>query len=114
MYMYLHKRVCAFITLRRIFENVYVQNFINSPVIKHIIHLIFFIIHCSFIKCIFYRQKLHDPRASRCNCRASIIIMHFIVCFEHILLISSKGLGASSNNLLVPLLEVMQYVMRNK
>ena len=35
-------------------------------------------------------------------------------CFEHILLISSKGLGTSSNNLLVPLLEVIQYVMRNK
>ena len=36
------------------------------------------------------------------------------LCFEHILLISSKGLGTSSNNLLVPLLEVIQYVMRNK
>ena len=35
-------------------------------------------------------------------------------CFEHILLISSKGLGTSSNNLLVPLFEVIQYVMRKK
>ena len=36
-------------------------------------------------------------------------------CFEHILLISSKGLGTScSNNLLVPFLEVIQHVMRNK
>ena len=33
------------------------------------------------------------------------------ICFEHILLISSEGLGTSSNNLIVPLLEVIQYVM---
>ena len=36
------------------------------------------------------------------------------LCFEHILLKSSKGLGTSSNNLLVPLLEVIQCVMRNR
>ena len=46
------------------------------------------------------------------NC--SVLHIGFFVCFEHILLISSKGLGTSSNNLLVPLLEVIQYVMRNK
>ena len=40
--MYHHKRVCTIITLRRIFEIVYVQNFICSPVIKQTIHLIFF------------------------------------------------------------------------
>ena len=52
--MYLHKLVCAIITLRRVFEIVYVQNLISSPVFKQLIHLIFFfIIHCLFIKCIF-------------------------------------------------------------
>ena len=39
--MYLHKRVCAIITLRRISEIVNVQNFISSLVIKQMIHLIF-------------------------------------------------------------------------
>ena len=32
-------------------------------------------------------------------------------CFEHILLISSKGLGTSSNNLLVPDLTIIAYIL---
>ena len=39
-----------------------ILNYTNNPVIKQIIHLI--IVHnplCLFIKCIFCRQKLHDP-----------------------------------------------------
>ena len=58
--MYIHKRVCAIITLRRIFEIVYVQNFTSSPVIKQMIHLIF-VHNPLFIKCNFYRQKLREP-----------------------------------------------------
>ena len=55
--MYLHNEYA----LLSLYEE-YVQNFISSPVIKQIIHLMFFFkIHCLFIKCIFYCQKLHDP-----------------------------------------------------
>ena len=34
----------------------------------------------------------------------------FSDCFEHILLISSKGLGTSSNNLLVPLFGLDSFI----
>ena len=52
--MYLHKRVCDIITLRRMFEIVYLQNFVSSTVIKQMIHLIFFfIIRCLFKNAIF-------------------------------------------------------------
>ena len=36
------------------------------------------------------------------------LVQWFLFCFEHILLISSKGLGTSSNNLLVPLLVALE------
>ena len=74
--MYLHKQVCAIITLRRMFEIVYVQNFISSPVIKQMIHLTFFQNPLVFfIKCNFYRQNLYDPPLAG-NCRASKIYFH--------------------------------------
>ena len=69
--MYLHKRVWAIITLRRMFE-IYVQNFISSPVIKQMIHFIFF--HNPLF---IYKMPLLLSKtawsASRCNCRASTI-----------------------------------------
>ena len=34
------------------------------------------------------------------------------LCFEHSLLNRSKGLGTSSNNLMVPLLKLLQSVMQ--
>ena len=72
--MYLHKRVCAIITLRRMFEIAYVQNFISSPVIKQVIRLIFFQ-NPLFI----YKMQFLSPKtawsASRCNCRASKMFM---------------------------------------
>ena len=72
--MYLHKRVFAIITLRRMFEIAYVQNFISSPVIKQKIHLIFF--HNPLF--IYKMQFLSSKTAwsvSLCNCRASTLFM---------------------------------------
>ena len=72
--MYLHKRVCAIITLRRMFEIVYVQNFISSPVIKQMIHLIFLHNPLFIYKMQFLSSKTAWS-ATRCNCRASTIFM---------------------------------------
>ena len=72
--MYLHKRVCASITLRRISEIVYVQNFISSPVIKQMIRLIFLHNQLFIYKLQFLSSKTAWS-ASRCNCRASTIFM---------------------------------------
>ena len=72
--MYLYKRVCAIITLRRMFEVVYVQNFISSPVIKQMIHLIFFRNPLLIYKMQFLSSKTAWS-ASHCNCRASTIFM---------------------------------------
>ena len=59
--MYFHKRVCAIINLRKIFEIVYVQNLKQSRYKTNDLFNIFFIIQCLFIKYIFYIQKLYDP-----------------------------------------------------
>ena len=72
--MYLHKRVCAIITLRRMFEIAYVQNFISSPVIKQMILLIFFQNPLFIYKMHFLLSKTAWP-ASRCNCRSSNMLM---------------------------------------
>ena len=95
--MYLHKRVCAIITLRRMFEIVYVQNFISSPVIKQMIHLIFFHNPLFIYKMQFLSSKTAWS-ASRCNCRASRIFMmtsYWQVHCDH-LLKSYRG-GFSAN-----------------
>ena len=62
--MYLFKRVCAIITLRRIFDIVYVQNFISSPVIKQMIHLIYFHNPLFFYKIQFLSSKIGMIRLS--------------------------------------------------
>mgnify|MGYP003686001203 CR=1 FL=1 len=67
-----YKRVCAIITLQRIFEIVYVQKFINSPVIKQMIHLIFFHNPLFIYKMQFLSSKTAWP-SSRCNCIALIL-----------------------------------------
>ena len=68
------ERVCAFITLRRMFEIAYVQNFISSPVIKQMIHLIFFQNPLFIYKMHFLLSKTAWS-ASHCNCRASKMFM---------------------------------------
>ena len=56
------------------FEIVYVQNFISSPVIKQMIHLIFFHYPLFIYKMQFLSLKTAWS-ASRCNCGASNIFM---------------------------------------
>ena len=72
--MYIHKRVCAIITLRRMFEIVYVQNFISSPVSKQMIHLICFHNPLFIYKMQFLSSKTAWS-AYRCNCSASTCFM---------------------------------------
>ena len=71
---YLHKRKCAIITLRKIFEIVYVLNLMSSPVIKQMIDLTFvhnplFIFKMQFLLSIIILS------ASHCNLSASKIVM---------------------------------------
>ena len=77
--MYLHKkRVCAIITLRRISKIVYVQNFISSPVIERMIHLIFLHYPLFTYKMQFVSLKTASNifmMASYCKCIAIIYLL---------------------------------------
>jgi hypothetical protein len=63
----------------------------------------------------------HPIQSGRGTCRErhmavtavrKAIVVDITFCFEHILLIYSKGLGTSSGNLLVPLPKLFQYVIQ--
>ena len=74
--IHISKKCCDhhIITLRWILDIVYKHNFINSPVIKQMIHFIFFYNPLFIYKTQFLSSKT-AWFASRCHCRSSKILM---------------------------------------
>ena len=97
-----------------LFVFFFVTKWTTHPIIKDVTYFFFlikFTLGLVFERV--YSARLWNVYTRRSHrCYNKTLLYSAVYCFEHSLLKRLKGLGTSSNNLLVPLLKLLQAVMQ--